>query len=115
MTALRAFQEAEGLRTTGELNEATVQALVSKLAAAGVSLAQPDGGTERSGCESGHWVNEVVSSGEYVQLEDGSLWEIDTLNHIDTMLWLPTENITVCGSELINTDTGDKVGARRLR
>jgi hypothetical protein len=69
----------------------------------------------KSGCADGHWVQAVLSSGELVKLEDGSLWQIDALDTIDTMLWLPTEEVMVCGGTLINTDNGDKVTAKQLR
>ena len=58
---------------------------------------------------------EKIGNGEMIKLEDGSLWKIDHVDRIDTMLWLITESITVVedagGYTLINTDTGDKVGA----
>jgi len=69
----------------------------------------------KSGCVDGHWVQSVLSDGEIVKLEDSSLWQIDAFDNIDTMLWLPTEEVVVCESTLINTDNGDKVTARRLR
>lgn len=68
-----------------------------------------------SDCEDGHWVQSVSSGGEIVKLEDGSLWEISAIDRIDTTLWLVTEEITVCGDRLINTDTGDAVDATRLK
>ena len=66
-------------------------------------------------CEDGHWVQSVSSGGEIVKLEDGSIWEISAIDRIDTTLWLVTEEITVCGDRLINTDTGDAVDAARLK
>jgi hypothetical protein len=68
-----------------------------------------------SGCESGHWVQDVMSNGEFVKLEDGSVWEIDGVDQIDTMLWLPTTDIIACPDKLINTDDNETVGARRIR
>jgi len=50
-----------------------------------------------------------------VVLEDNSVWEIDSIDRIDSTLWLPIENIVVCDDELINSDTGDKVSATQLR
>jgi len=69
----------------------------------------------RSDCEAGHWIVTVSSGGEIVKLEDGSTWEISAIDRIDTMLWLVTEEITICGGRLINTDTGDAVGAVRIK
>ena len=74
-----------------------------------------------SGVGGGHWVNKTSNSGGVVVLEDRSLWEISTIDRIDTMLWLITEEITVLEGDnpvypykLINTDTGDKVDAKYL-
>lgn len=66
-------------------------------------------------CESGHWVSSVEQSGEIVILEDGSIWEIDLLDRIDTMLWLPTSDIVACDDKLINTDDKETASAVRLR
>lgn len=57
----------------------------------------------------------VIDSGKFVMLEDGSLWGIDRVDTIDTMLWLPASNISVCGNELVNTDDGEAVRGRRIR
>lgn len=66
-------------------------------------------------CDSGHWVDAVAADGELVILEDGSVWQIDAVDAIDAMLWLPTEQVIICPGELINSDNGDKVGAYRVR
>jgi hypothetical protein len=68
-----------------------------------------------SGCEYGHWVQEVMADDEFVKLEDGSGWEIDGVDQIDTMLWLPTTDIITCPDKLINTEDNETVGARRIR
>lgn len=66
-------------------------------------------------CEPGHWIKSKSSDGSVVVLEDNSVWEIDSIDTIDSALWLPVENIVVCDDELINSDTGDKVSATQLR
>ena len=71
--------------------------------------------TRRGGCESGHWVDYVSDGGEIVKLEDGSLWQIDSVDQIDTALWLPTTDIVVCPYKLINTDDNESVGATRIK
>lgn len=68
-----------------------------------------------SGCESGHWVDSVSSDGQIVKLEDGSIWEIDPVDAIDSMLWLPTTDIIACDDKLINTDDNETVSAQRIR
>lgn len=73
------------------------------------------GGGSSSGCEDGHWVESVSDDGTIVKLEDGSVWEVDEVDAIDSMLWLPATDIIACGDMLINTDDNEKVSARRLR
>ena len=68
-----------------------------------------------SGCESGHWVDSVSSDGQIVKLEDGSIWEVDPVDAIDSMIWLPTTDIIACDDKLINTDDNETVSARRIR
>jgi len=64
----------------------------------------------------GHWVRKKIDSGRIILLEDGSLWQINSIDRIDTMLWLPTENIAVLeisgyvgAYRLVNSDAGDDV------
>lgn len=68
-----------------------------------------------SGCESGHWVESVSNDGQIVKLEDGSIWEVDAIDRIDSILWLPTTDIIACDDKLINTDDNETVSARRIR
>jgi len=57
----------------------------------------------------------VSSDGTIVKLEDGSVWEVDSVDAIDSALWLPTTEIITCDDKLINTDDNEKVSARRLK
>jgi hypothetical protein len=68
-----------------------------------------------SGCEADHWVQSVMSDGAYVKLEDGSIWQIDAIDQIDTILWLPTTDVVACPDKLINTEDNETVGAIRIR
>ena len=68
-----------------------------------------------SGCESGHWIDSVSGDGEIVKLEDGSIWQVDSVDTIDSALWLPTTDIVACDDKLINTDDNETVLATRLR
>ena len=68
-----------------------------------------------SACESGHWIEDVMSDGEIVKLEDGSLWEVSGGDEITSALWLPTDDIVVCDGKLINTDDKESVEAARIR
>jgi hypothetical protein len=46
-----------------------------------------------SGCEDGHWIESVSGDGGIVKLEDGSIWEVDPADAIDSALWLPVTDI----------------------
>ena len=68
-----------------------------------------------AGCESGHWIQEVLSNGEIIILEDGSVWRVDSVDTIDSALWLPISDIIACDDKLINTDDNESVDAIRIR
>jgi hypothetical protein len=65
-------------------------------------------------CDSGHSVDAVLDDGHLVKLEDGSLWEVDAADQIDTALWLPMSEITVCVGKLINTDDNETADAVQI-
>lgn len=68
-----------------------------------------------SNCESGHWIQSVSNDGRIVMLEDGSIWEVDVVDAIDSALWLPITEIVACDDKLINTDDNETVSATRIR
>jgi hypothetical protein len=81
------------------------------------------GGGSYLGSSSGHWVKSRSTNGTTISLEDGSLWEIASIARIDTMLWLPAEDVAVFKSDspfgeykytLFNKDEGQKASARYL-
>jgi hypothetical protein len=55
------------------------------------------------------------SDGAINILEDGSVWEVDPVDRIDSGLWLETEDGVIWGSEMINLENGESVHLRRLR
>ena len=68
---------------------------------------------------SGHWVKCNIDSGNFIQLEDHSLWEVQPLDHVTSWLWLRLTNISVIEGRdisypylLANTDDGEAVRAR---
>lgn len=67
-----------------------------------------------SDCESGHWVESVSDDGEIVKLEDGSIWQVDSVDTVDSALWLPTTGIVACDDKLINTEDNETVSASRI-
>lgn len=76
-----------------------------------------------SGVGSGHWIQENMDGGAIILLEDGSLWQIDPIDKIYAMLWLPISNVSIFTSSdgspgyeylLVNVDDDEKVHARYL-
>jgi hypothetical protein len=57
----------------------------------------------------------VSDDGEIVKLEDGSVWEVDAGDTVDSALWLPATEIIACDGKLINTDDNEKVSATRIK
>jgi hypothetical protein len=101
------------LLSAKELVNVQAQERIKKLDKQPLSSAR---GTSRRGdCESGHWIESVIDDGRIIKLEDGSVWEVDSIDQIDSMLWLPVSDIVVCGDKLINVDDNESVNATRLR
>jgi hypothetical protein len=46
-----------------------------------------------------HWVKSKADGGAFIQLEDGSLWEVSPIDKINTMLWLPLDDVVVVQSK----------------
>ena len=67
-----------------------------------------------SGCEAGHWIESVGGDGEIIKLEDGSLWRVDGVDTVTSMLWLPVSDVVVCGTKMINVDDAESVAVTRL-
>ena len=86
-----------------------------KLLCAAVALCLSGAATAQYGCESGHWIEAVFGDGEFIKLEDGSVWRVSMIDRIDSMLWLPTSDIVVCPGKLINVDDNESVDAVRIR
>jgi len=71
----------------------------------------------------GHWIQTNVNNGDFIVLEDGSLWKVDPLDKIDASLWLPVSEISVIEDDsgspgynylLINTDDSEKAHAKYI-
>jgi hypothetical protein len=65
-------------------------------------------------CKSGHWIESVAGDGKIIKLEDGSMWQVNDVDTITSSLWLPTSEVVVCGTKIINTDDGESVEATPL-
>lgn len=70
----------------------------------------------------GHWITENAD-GKVITLEDGSLWQINPIDQVDTVLWLPVTDIVVMPAEnsiggydyiLLSKDDGEKAHAKYL-
>ena len=79
--------------------------------------------TTYSGSGGGHWIKSTANNGAIIVLEDGSIWDIESVDRIDTALWLPITDVTVVKASspigdykyvLINTEDGEKAQAKFL-
>ena len=131
LTQVLAAERSENLHTclTGRFPSLCDHALLTSSQAEQAKAAEAQAAQQRSttartrparrsgssGCESGHWIDSVSDDGEIVKLEDGSVWEVDAGDNVDSALWLPTTEIVACDGKLINTDDNEKVSATRLK
>jgi hypothetical protein len=69
----------------------------------------------------GHWLKKNIDDGSLLLLDDGSIWEVQRLDRLDSRFWLEFTSITIAESTdgllgydflLINTDDGEKVHAK---
>lgn len=97
-------ENLEALQLASALSSALLQ---------GVSTVQTTG--PMGGCLDGHWINSVTSNGEMVILEDGSVWQVNVLDTIRTMLWLPVSRVTICGDRMINNSNSQTARVTRVR
>ena len=65
-------------------------------------------------CEYGHWIETVSDDGEVIVLENGSVWEVDSIDTVTSSLWLPVSSILICDGRLINTDDNEVVSAEQI-
>jgi len=56
-----------------------------------------------------------MANGKLIKLENGSVWEVNALDTIHSMLWLPVDGIVVCGQTLIRANNGEKVRATLVK
>lgn len=66
-------------------------------------------------CTEKHWIKSKSDDGSIIILEDGTVWEVDVLDRINSMLWLPTEDVIICNEEMINLSNDEKVDVLNLR
>jgi len=69
-----------------------------------------------SNCESGHWIDNVMSNGEIIKLEDGSLWKVNSSDTYNSAIWIAIDNIVICDdNKLINTDDNTAVSVNQIK
>ena len=108
----------EQLRTTGvdglpPVQRAALDRWLSEYTVRVIQFAQgsdkpaSSGPGSYAGSNGGHWIRSKADNGAIITLEDGSMWEINSLDRIDTVLWLPVSNITIlkASPRLANTST----------
>ncbi|MCX7545315.1 hypothetical protein [Marinicella gelatinilytica] len=74
----------------------------------GISNSQTD-------CESGHWIKSKSKDGSIIILEDKSVWQVESVDTIDSKLWLRLDEIIVCDYKLINVDNDTTVEAKQIK
>jgi hypothetical protein len=76
-----------------------------------------------AGTGDGHSIEKNIGSGQFILLDDGSMWKIDPLDKLDASLWTAFSDITVVESTdgspgydflLINTDDSEKAHAKYM-
>lgn len=72
-------------------------------------------GAAFAGCETGHWIQSKSDDGSIIIIEDGSVWQVDPVDTIDSSLWLVTDEIVACDDKLIDTDDGTTVEATHIK
>jgi hypothetical protein len=56
------------------------------------------------------------SDGAVLFLDNGSTWEVDSIDRIDSALWLVTDDVLACDDGyLIHKSDGEKVSATKLK
>ena len=83
----------------------------------------PPGAGVYAGVGGGHWVKENIDRGSVFLLEDGSLWEVERLDRLNSRLWLRLTSVTVVETKdgmngfnymLVNTNGGEAIHAKLL-
>jgi hypothetical protein len=131
VAALKAFQKAKKLESTGKLSSETQLALAREvnaklpatqlrtnlavaLVVSSKALAgQAGGASGADGKETG--IGSVTSDGSVVKLADGSIYEIDAIARIKTMLWLPNQRVVRYQDAILHLGKGQKVKATLLK
>jgi hypothetical protein len=97
---------------TGEDNRPSPPAAVPAPSRPPSELVLPEiGRPVRGSCEDGHWIRSVSGGGEIAILDDGSVWEVNSSDRMDSALWTSSDEVVVCDGKLINTDQMRPLGS----
>lgn len=128
VTALKAFQKANGIPANGKISSDTQLALSKavtaqkpqtkeSLALAMVLLNSAKRLVSNSTPTSARtetFITDVNNDGSIVKLGDGSIYEVDAIGQTKTMLWLPAQRVLRQSDGLLHIDKGQKVKATVL-
>ena len=122
-TGIRSLTPSQRAALDHWLFEYTVRVIQAAQRSNAPSAGGPTAGTTPYAVGGGHWIKSKADNGAIIILEDGSMWEISSLDRIETAIWLPISNITVLRASspvgdykytLVNTDDGEKAQAKYL-
>jgi phage terminase large subunit-like protein len=72
----------------------------------------------KQGARKGQWLRSKSGGGRILELSDGTLWEVNSLDRIKARLWLTMEKITVTDDVKLENTSRDPVetaGVKRLK
>jgi len=113
------YSYSTGEKIVGEFKDNEYVGPINVLDTSLINVNFGSNSTVYSGLGPGHWIMKKMDFGQYIQLEDGSLWEISSMDKYKTSIWLKLNNITVIESKnalypyiLVNTDQGETAEAK---
>lgn len=69
----------------------------------------------RSGTEK-HWITRILGDGALLELDDGSLWEVEAIDRIESSLWLPMTDVVLVNEEkIISLDDKETIEVSRAK
>lgn len=117
--ALRAFQRAMSIPQTGDFDAQTMGALgvTQSLPSAVAPNALAEGRRPAgASCDGPHMIMGNDGMGALLRLSNGVQFLVDDVERSTTMVWLPSDEVLVCGNRLMNvTQGGTFIDGRRLR
>lgn len=92
--------------------------LVPEAKSARATKIKPNTLVPRRGERAGGWLRSKTGSGRFVELNDGTLWEVGAAGRMDARLWMTMDRITVTDDvKLTNTskNPSESVQVQRLK